>query len=463
VNAAGRAARVQHVWIGALLLAGALLRLALFRLSPPSNAFDDHLSAIAAWAARLARPAADACWQCYQPPAYYALSAGVLRVVAWLSGDNPLAWRAVQGLSLLFSVAALVLAWRILALAGARSFAPRACALAVLVFLPRDVYTAVFISNDAMLGFAVTLAILVYLEALARGRECEDARWLLALVAAATLAAWTKQHGLIVALLPVAWVYSERQGCLAAGQAEAWRRRRRSRAVWLSLGLLVIASDALYQLVATGHWLVSNQHYFDWPRVQRPGSVAATSFHDLRILTLLREPTLSRASIDSFWTQLFARLWFDYDPKFLVDTWVSRALAAAWYTLGLGVGLVWLLGLVRALRRWRAAPPRLVLAAVQLAFLAVPLAQSLRFPHYSSMKATFFLPAASISAVWLSFGFERLWRWRAGRVLALVGCAAFALLFAWELVLIREQIHAALVASWRGGKLWPYPPGFGTR
>jgi 4-amino-4-deoxy-L-arabinose transferase-like glycosyltransferase len=83
--------------------------------------------------------------------------------------------------------------------------APRLCALAVLALLPRDIYTAVFVSNDAALGFAVSLAVLLYLEATQRGG---DGRWALrpaALFAAACGAAWTKQSGLITAILPVAF------------------------------------------------------------------------------------------------------------------------------------------------------------------------------------------------------------------------------------------------------------------
>jgi len=107
--------------------------------------------------------------------------------------------------------------------------------------------------------------------------------------------------------------------------------------------------------------------------VQRPGSVAAAAFFDLRLLTLFAEPTVAEATKDSYWTQLFAKLWFDYDPKFLIATPASRALACAWYATGLAISCAWLAGLVLALRRWRSSPGRLALVAVQLAFLAVPL------------------------------------------------------------------------------------------
>ena len=440
-----------HPLLAALLLLAAALRLFVFSLSEPHNAYDDHLEAIAWYATHGARPAADACWQCYQPPAYYAVASGVLRLAAAATGDNPTAWKIVQLLSVLFSLAALALCARILALAGSRRPGPRLCALAVLVFLPREVYTSVFISNDGMLVLAVTASVWLYLEAVAR--DVPSRGWLAALLAAVAWSAWTKQHGLIVALLPAALL------------AQEWGRLGDRRPVWLgvlALGLAIAAGDPIYKLVTTGHPLISNQHYFDWPSVQRPGSVAATSFLDFRLLSLFAEPRLSPATIDSFWTQLFAKLWFDYDPKFLVDTPGTRALAAGWYGVGLILTCVWAAGCVVAWRRWRGSRA-LVLLWVQLAFLAVPLLQSLRFPYYSSMKATFFLPAISVAALLLSFGFERFWSRRSLRVLAVAACATTALLFAWECVLMREQIRDAMLASLRGGKLWPFPPGWGTR
>ena len=452
MSASGASARGRRGWIVALLLAAAALRLALFALSPVHNAHDDHLEAIAYYATHSARPAADACWQCYQPPAYYVLSAAALSSGAWLTGNNESAWRFVQLFSVVFSLASLILAWRILALAGPDSFGARAAALAVLVFLPRDVYTAVFISNDAMLTFAVSLAIFVYLEALRRCDRDESSRWLLALLASVALAAFTKQHGLITLILPVALVVLARQ-----------RPGVPTRFAWLAIGMGVIASEEIYKLASTGHLLVSNQHYFDWPSVQRPGSIAATSFLDLRLFTLFAEPTASAATGDSYWTQLFARLWFDYDRKFLIATPASHALAIGWYTLGLAVSVVWLLGFTIALTRWRRVPGRLALLGIQLAFLAVPLLQTLRFPYWSSMKATFFLPALTVSGVLLSFGFERLWAQRTLRMGSLLCCGLLAALSVWELVLVREQIYEALLASMRGNKLWPYPPGWGTR
>jgi len=236
--------RRTALWVLGILLAGAALRLAIWWVSPPVNAFDDHLEPIALYATQWSRPAPDACWQCYQPPLYYALSAGVLRLSHLLTGDFWTAWRSVQLLSIVFSLLQLAIAWRLLTLVGARGLAPRLCALAVLALLPRDIYTAVFVSNDAALGLAVSLAVLLYLEAMQRGCEGRWALRLAALFAAACGAAWTKQSGLIAAILPVAFaIWWECQCSRRTPEGGVDRGRLVRVFAWLALGLAIVGAD----------------------------------------------------------------------------------------------------------------------------------------------------------------------------------------------------------------------------
>ncbi len=450
-------ARATGRWAIGILLAALAVRLVLWSVSPPSNANDDHLGPIGYYATNLARPAPDACWQCYQPPLYYAVSAALLRGAYRISGDYRTAWRSVQLLGVLLSVAQLALVWRILSLAGSDAPGPRLGALAVLAFLPREIYTAVFVSNDGLLIFCVTLSVVLYLEALRRGWRGIRGAHLAALLSGVAAAAWTKQHGLVAALLPVSLVLWERRACLANAAGPAWRLRRPARLALLCLGLLFVGGDELIRLATTGQLLLSNQHFFDWPKVQPPGSVEAISFFDLRLGSLLFEPTRAPATVDSFWTELFAKLWFDYDPKFMTGTPAAHAVAAAAYGVGFAVSLVWGLGLLVALRRWRAAPERLALVALQLAYLAVPLLQTLRFPYYSSMKAVFALPAVSISALFLSFGFDWMWRRRSTRIAACALVLGLGLVVTAQAVLTTQEIEQALYTSWKGRKLWAPP------
>ena len=448
-------------WAAALVIVGAALRLVLFVASPPSNANDDHMRPIAHYATHLSRPEPDACWQCYQPPLYYVVSAAILHAAYFTTADFVKSWRAVQLLNVLLSVAGLAIIWRILAFAGARDTVPRLCALGVVVCLPREIYSAVFLANDALLGFAVSLAVLLYLGAIENGALTMSGRRLAGLLAATAMAAWTKQHGLIVVLLPLALVVWERGECLSHRALAEWRGRRGVRLAVLAIGLLAIGSEELYKTAATGRLLMSNQDYFDFPKVQAPGSVEAISFSDFRPVALLREPTRSPATIDSFWTEIFAKLWFDYDPKFLTGTERSRRVAAVSYAAGLAVSSIWGLGLVLAVMRWRGSIDRMALLALQVAYLVVPLIQTLRFPYYSSMKAAFLLPALPISAILLSLGFEWLWERPRLRGVALGALALLLVAVLAQLLLIHQEIENALLASFRRNQLWRVPPGWG--
>jgi hypothetical protein len=445
--------RVHGRWIvAAIVVLAAALRFTLFQVSPPSNANDDHLEPIGHYASHWTRPAPDACWQCYQPPLYYVTSAAILSGVHAITGDVLVAWRAVQLEGLFFSLAQLVLVWCILARVGARERGPRIAALVVLACLPRELYGAVFVSNDVLLGFLATLAVYVHVGANA---SALTTRRLVAVLGAVALAAFTKQHGLILAVLPAALVaeHVRREVVLGSATLPALRPY----APWLAAGLLVVVSEELYKAAVTGHWLVSNQHYFDWPKVQKPGSVGAISFFDLRLATLFEQPTSYRATVGSFWTQLFAKLWFDYDPKFTIGSALAGRFAVASYVLGLGFAVAWAVGGWRAIVDWRGRVDRIALGVVQLAFLAVPLAQTLRFPYYSSMKAVFLLPAASIGVVFLSHGFAAVWQRRIGRLLVIAWVSALVFVMVGEVALITQEAPDALMRSLRGNKLWRLP------
>jgi hypothetical protein len=70
----------------------------------------------------------------------------------------------------------------------------------------------------------------------------------------------------------------------------------------------------------TGTFLVSNQHFFDHAKGQMPGSLKQVSFFSFRFISLLKEPFIGDATLYSYWTELFARVWFDYENRYLVPS-----------------------------------------------------------------------------------------------------------------------------------------------
>jgi hypothetical protein len=326
-------------------------------------------------------------------------------------------------------------------------------ALLVLASLPRDVYTAAFVSNDAALELAVAICILLYLRVAVESKASVRAREVGAVLAASIVAAWTKQSGLLMSIFPLSMLALSAARQSRGGWSAVESRRLMRFSVATLVALVFLAGDEFHKASTTGYFPVSNQHFFDYAEDQEPGTLGDVAFFDFRLPSLLRNPTQSPETIASFWTQIFARLWFDYEPKLLAESTLSRCLAVVAYFLGLAVLSGWTLGVLRALKLWHARPPLYPIFIVQLAFILVPLAQTIRFPHFSSMKSMFLLPAASLGAVFLSLGWELLGRFGLLRVLVVTTAFLLALVTTLQAVAILIYIDQALAH----GPLWRFP------
>ena len=430
-----------------IVLLGALVRLTVWYANPPNNAYDDHLEVIAHVARSFERPTLDNCFQCYHPPLYYFVQAMVLRGTHAITGSFWIAWRTVQLSSVLFSILHLLVCWKILSSVTKPHLPSQLCALAVLTFLPRDIYTSAFIANDTAVILLGAIAILIY----TRGFASEVShRPLIALVIPIILAAWTKQHGLILWLLPTTIMVTLYQ----SPSASSVTRDVKMCCVFIYLvGTIIVFGEEAYKTAKTGFVMVSNQHFFDWVSSQPPGRLSLVTFTDFRFRELFRSPFMSPATLGSFWTEVFARFWFDYEPKFLADSYTTRAIGRISYCVGLAITLAWGIGFLRALWEWRANPRKLCLLIVLCLFVLVPAAQTLRFPYFSSMKAMFILPSLSISALILAHSFRWMWEGLILRTILLSVVVSLALSTISQACVMVEGSYSAVNRA-----LWPFPP-----
>ena len=63
-----------------LFILASCLRVSLCLLNPPENSFDDHFQPISLIMQSGAVPAKNACWECYNPPVFYVVSAKIGRL-----------------------------------------------------------------------------------------------------------------------------------------------------------------------------------------------------------------------------------------------------------------------------------------------------------------------------------------------------------------------------------------------
>jgi len=127
-------------------------------------------------------------------------------------------------------------------------------------------------------------------------------------------------------------------------------------------------ADEVVRFGETGRFLASNQDLFPQAVNQRPGSVAAISFASFRFGALLQHPFMNAQTIDSFWTQLFARAWFDYEPRFFEPGALARATGAAGFIIGLVFCGLIAIGALRSASRLRSDLSPLPLYLLALAY-----------------------------------------------------------------------------------------------
>src|SRR5215472_14576685 len=142
----------ESKWAGAMLAAGILLRLIVYLFLAPLNN-DDHLEVVR-YLVEHGRFAT--LWdtlQAQHPPLYYLLAAPLWK---WTGSD-----KAVQALSLVFSIATLLVLYHIVFRTGMiRETRARLYGFPMVCFLPQFVMFGLYLSNDALAFLLGNLAIL---------------------------------------------------------------------------------------------------------------------------------------------------------------------------------------------------------------------------------------------------------------------------------------------------------------
>jgi hypothetical protein len=440
--------------ITAIICLGGILRLTVFWVSPVNNSYDDHLEVINIYSESLNRPAPFQCWECYQPPFYYYTAAAVYNITESIGADKLTCWKMVQFINPFLSIILLIIVYQILLLFKT----PKLSILITLSFvaiLPRDVFTSAMIGNDYMLVFFAILSFYLFLKTLFALRNGDKVWfWFILLILTATLGSITKQHGLLIHLFPIS--------IFLLLCKSIYRKKLLWAIPFLFLGGLLSISDELWKFNQTGELLVSNQHYFDYAKNQFPGALDKVEFFSFRIFELYQEPFISERTSASFFTELFARTFYDYEWRFISPK-IPWANTLGY--IGYSLGLVWLFyfGIIifSCIRdsknsfyklNWSALFSKTPPILLGILFMLVPFSQTLRYPYFSSMKSMFMLSGIILLLITLSSQIKK------SSLNQQIGIYITVLNIIYGIMLIVSiSIYLGISLNHLSGPLWPIP------
>lgn len=427
------------VFAAAFFIIGTSLRVSLCWVNPPSNAFDDHFAPIFMIMKTGAIPAKDACFQCYQPPVFYCVSAAVGLAAQGVGLAPGHVVKIMQGLNCVYGILTLIVIYLIL---GHFDLPPgaRLVAFGVACFLPRLIYMSAVNANDSLSYLCVAATILVTIIAVERGLSPS---WSGTLGLVATVTIFSKYTAFAVLPMIVTVVI-----WTAVSGVVSWKRGAAALLLAFAPPMAVLGSYMASNIARYGNPLPWNVGMYD-PSVERPRDVEPIRFESFKPWEFLGHPVLAPGKLHSFWTLAYSGMWFDTEPLFqcYLDSnrawwsryyawyrgeapfpgnnpavgWLTTATADGLLTLGLvplGLGVVgtaaWVFG-----QRHRATGPGRVhnpIAAgllVLAAFNAVGIIWLVhRLPVYCSMKASYLLEALPAFALFLATGWLTLARTR---------------------------------------------------
>lgn len=445
---------LNRVFIISILVIGGVLRLTLFFVSPPNNSFDDHLQVVNIYANILRQPLPSECWECYQPPLYYTISAAIYKVIVITNTSNIIAWKFVQLINPFLSIVVLILCNKLLSKFNISDIR-KVLYLSFIAVLPIDLFTSSMIGNDYLLVFAAFVSFFYYLKSIddinsEKKLSSKNFGFMSLFVLFGCL---SKQHGLILLTFPSIIILTL-----------LVRKVKIAYSLFLPIYILLIIfsfSNEFLKYEQTGKFIVSNQDFYDYAKGQFPGSVEKVEFTSFRIHSLLQKPFISNETSASFPTEIFARTFFDYEWRFLspkiafanIVGRVAYVLGIIWlfYFFGTTIYVLW----QRRQLKFQLTINKILIFTpiiISILFFAVPVLQTLRFPYFSSMKSTFALPGIIILIIMHAYFIRKIKLSNTIYILLSLVNISFGMLLVYSI-----YSYLPYTINHLSGPLWPIP------
>lgn len=342
-------------------------------------------------------PLASDGWQMYHPPLFYFTAALVAQRYGAVGSER---WaRSIRYVGASAGSLLAALAWAYLRLLRPADVRGTWIATAVAAFLPVVLYAAPLASNEAFAAAATGAAVYALLVASVRRRPSVGRAFVAGIATGAALLA---KASALIAL---------GSGVLAFLIRAVWRRTSRELAAFIGAASMVAGWFYARNLVVFRNPLVANwQAASGFAFHQEPTFRTAGFFLDSPLRILAQHPT--RAIWSSFVGGHYATTWSDaHSTLFAQSDERAFAIMSILMLLGIAPSIVTALGLVltvsRALRTPRNVAALLVVAVVVLGGWVV-LVLALQAPHYSSIKASYWLALVPSLAVCFATGRARI-------------------------------------------------------
>jgi len=336
VQSPKRLSRYYPYVFSSVLAAGIAIRILAFGYIGYFNN-DNHLAVLEYVSRHWAPPNAGQFNQAYHPPLYYFLAAPFFR-----AGNLP----AVQGLSLLLSIATLAAIALLFQRLPWISEQLKPWCLALAAFHPQFVLFSLFISNDTL---AIFLGALIFYQCW-RAQAVPSKLNFVLLGIFLGLGLLTKAVFLVF-VLPLALFVCLTNRRLPDSYGQIFSQL----AMVLGIATLVGCYKYVENFLLFDNPTISNLDFADWTATQRPTWSGVVTLFDVNVLKLLRDPTVSPATVHSYPLMLYGSFWYSFLPE---STFQSN-LVAPFNRLGSMIYLVALcpttLMLIGALRIGRAA------------------------------------------------------------------------------------------------------------
>lgn len=297
---------IQLVFI--IGLVGFLLRFLLWWNVPPEVLYDDHFEPTFLLLSKGFYPPPDACFECFQPPIFYTLNAGIVQLLNLFTDSESLIKKALQGVTFLFGVGALPLVWGILKQFNFSVFI-KILLFAAFCFLPRHIFMGVTHSNDSALYFwvfATVYAVLLW------PKKQHLSYWWLIIAVGISLAVLTKSIAIV--LFPFAAIYAA-----FYNKNQSLKKRITTSLVVVSLPLVAFTSHLAWKSQFIGNPLKMNLEIFGMEIPQRPGT---RDIHTFNLWEYWKMPLIRQENSESLLATLYLQFWFESEPK-ISNRWHS--------------------------------------------------------------------------------------------------------------------------------------------